>query len=98
MGSFTADPDRLDHVVDQMTKFGSDLAAALDDVDARITRLHTTWTGDAADQHRRDHDRWRQDIADMQAALTQMCNNAATASTNYRNAVTTNARMWEQLR
>jgi len=98
MGAFRVDPDRLDGIIDQITRFDSQMEAALDEVDARINRLHATWTGEAADQHRRAHDEWQRGAAEMRAALAAMRANAATARANYTNAITANVRMWEQLR
>jgi WXG100 family type VII secretion target len=98
MGPYRVDLHRLADIVDQISRFEQHLDAALEDVDARVDKLHTTWTGDAAIAHQTAHDEWKRGVADMRAALAVMRSNASTAHANYSNAVTTNAGMWEQAR
>lgn len=98
MPGFKVDLDRLDDIVEQITRFDSRLEKALEDVDARVNRLHATWSGEAATRHQQAHDEWRRGAAEMRAALAVMREIASTARTNYASATTTNVGMWEPLR
>ncbi|WP_018680391.1 WXG100 family type VII secretion target [Actinokineospora enzanensis] len=98
MVEFRVDPAHLDHVVDEVSRFDTHLQAALDDADKRVDQLHATWSGDAADRHRLAHEEWKRGAGKMREALTAMREIARTASGNYTDAATANARMWEQLR
>ena len=70
--------------------------AALEDVDGRVDRLHATWSGAAAAEHRRAHEEWLRGVAEMRAGLAAMRRNAGIAHGNYSSAATSNARMWGQ--
>ncbi len=96
MDGYRVDLDRLADIVDQISKFDKRIEAALEDADGRVDRLHTTWTGEAAAEHRRAHDEWQLGVAEMRAGLTEMRRNAEIAHANYSSAVTTNSRMWGQ--
>lgn len=97
-GGYRVDLDRLADIVDQIDRFDQHLETSLEDADARVAKLHTTWTGTAAAAHQRAHDEWKRGVAEMRAALAVMRGNALTAHGNYRSAATTNADMWEQAR
>jgi WXG100 family type VII secretion target len=98
MAGYRVDLHRLADIVDQIGRFEQHLDTALADVDARVDKLHTTWTGDAATAHRQAHEEWQRGVAEMRAALAVMRSNARTAHGNYSSAVTTNADMWGQAR
>ena len=98
MAKFTVDLDRLDDIVAEISRFDQRLESALADADARVNRLHGTWTGAAAEAHRKAHEEWQRGAAEMRAALAVMRQCATTAQDNYRAAATTNARMWAQAR
>jgi WXG100 family type VII secretion target len=87
----------LSHVVEELDRFQTHLAAALEEVDAKVTELHGTWTGDAAEAHQAAHDQWKQGADDMGAGLETMRENASTAHANYTSAVTANAAMWKEV-
>jgi WXG100 family type VII secretion target len=90
-GRFRVEPAQLSNVVEQMSRFEQQLQTALEDVDARVTRLHATWTGTAAEAHQEAHERWQHG-----APLVVMRQIATTAHSNYTNAVTANTSMWGQ--
>ena len=96
MDGYRVNLDRLADVVDQLTMFDQRIEAALEDADGRVDKLHTTWSGAAAEQHRRAHADWQRGVAEMRAGLAEMRRNAELAHGNYRSAVTANGRMWEQ--
>ncbi|HEX4725188.1 MAG TPA: WXG100 family type VII secretion target [Pseudonocardiaceae bacterium] len=98
MAEFTVDLDRLDDVVAEISRFDQRLEAALEDADNRVNQLHTTWRGTAATRHQQAHEEWQRGIAEMRAALAVLRQNAATARSNYGNAVTANVGMWGQAR
>jgi WXG100 family type VII secretion target len=98
MAPFKVDLDRLDDIIEQISKFDKRVESALHDADAQVDRLHGTWHGEAATKHRQAHDEWQRGVREMRAALEVMRKNASTAHANYHGAVTTNVRMWEQVR
>jgi WXG100 family type VII secretion target len=98
MDGYRVDLDRLADMIDQISQFDQRIESAQEDVDKQVDRLHTTWTGQAAAAHRQAHAEWMRGVAEMRAGLTEMRRNAGVAHDNYRSAVTTNSRMWEQAR
>ena len=96
MGGYRVDLDRLADIIDQVGQFDQRIESALEDADGRVDRLHATWTGEAAVQHRLAHEEWQRGMAEMRAGLAEMRRNAQIAHGNYSSAVTTNSRMWEQ--
>lgn len=93
-GGHRVDPDHLMGSVDQMKRFERRLEAALADVDAKVNRLHATWSGAAAAKHRDAHLRWLQGAQEMRAALVVMRDIATTAHGNYTGAVSANVGIW----
>ena len=55
-GRFRIDPHQLADVIDQLTRFDKHLEDALAQADERVNRLHTTWTGAAAIEHKAAHE------------------------------------------
>jgi WXG100 family type VII secretion target len=96
MDGYRVDLDRLADIVDQITKFDQRIETALENVDQRVDRLHTTWTGQTAAQHRQAHEEWQRGVVELRAGLAEMRRNAETAHDNYRSAIGSNSRMWEQ--
>jgi len=95
---FRVDPDQLADVIDQMTRFDKHLEDTLEQADARVNRLHTTWTGAAATEHKAAHEKWKHGAQKMRAGLNTMRQNASIAHGNYTGAATSNEVMWEQAR
>jgi WXG100 family type VII secretion target len=62
-------------------------------VDGQIADLHTSWSGEAADAHRENHDEWSAAAAQMREALGQLREAAHTAHRNYTEAVEVNLAM-----
>jgi WXG100 family type VII secretion target len=97
-GRFRISPDQLSAIVEEMDRFETHLEDALTQADARVNRLHTTWSGPAADAHRAAHDEWKHGAEEMRAALATMRRIATTAHANYTGAASANSSMWEQAR
>ncbi len=93
---FSVDLDRVQTAIEAMTRFDTALDVHLERLDARMDRLHTTWTGDAAEAHRRAHAQWLRAARDMRDALKTMRSISETAHRNYRAAVAANVRMWDE--
>lgn len=89
---------QLSDVIEQIDRFDKHLEAALEQADARVNRLHATWSGQAAQAHRAAHDKWKHGAEQMRAALAVMRQNAAAAHGNYSDAVKANTSMWGQAR
>lgn len=64
------------------------------EIDSRVTRLHTSWTGAAAAAHAEAHQHWVRGGAMMREALTRLEKAATTAHGNYTGAMSTNLGMW----
>jgi ESAT-6 family protein len=93
-GGFRVDPAQLWEAIEQLTRFEQHLVSALEQADARVDRLHATWTGAAAAEHRAAHQRWQRGAEEMRQALVVMRQIATTAHENYTAAAAVNARMW----
>jgi WXG100 family type VII secretion target len=84
------------NLVERIAQFDQHLESMLNDVDSRVNRLHASWTGAAADEHRQAQNEWKQGAEKMRAALVTMRQIAVTAHNNYTLAASTNVSMWRQ--
>jgi WXG100 family type VII secretion target len=94
MTSFAIDLELLAALVERMTACGNRLVEVQDDVDARVKRVHGTWTGAAAAQHVQAHERWIAGARQMHEALIVLRSIASMAEENYGAAIQANAQMW----
>jgi WXG100 family type VII secretion target len=94
MTAYSVDLDELDALVARMARFDAALAEHMAKLDARIVRLHRTWTGDAAIAQKAEHDKWMQAARDMRQAMAVMRSAGRTAHANYTRALAANASMW----
>lgn len=92
--AFRVDPQALADVVQRMTAFQRYAEDMITEIDSRVTRLHTTWTGGAAAAHAEAHQHWVRGEAMMREALAQLGKAATTAHANYTGAMSTNLGMW----
>jgi WXG100 family type VII secretion target len=92
--SFRVDPQALADAAQRMAEFQRYAEDMISEIDSRVTRLHTAWTGEAAAAHAEAHQHWVRGEAMMRAALAQLKNAAATAHGNYTGAMSTNLGMW----
>ncbi len=92
--AFRVDPQALADVVQQMAAFQRYAEDMITEIDSRVKRLHTTWTGQAAAAHAEAHQHWVRGEAMMREALAQLEKAATTAHGNYTGAVSTNLGMW----
>lgn len=95
---FAVDLEELLGTVDVMARCGAELDVLLDDVAERIAGLHLTWSGEAAAAQATAQAEWEAGFREMREALAAMRAVADVAHGNYRDAVATNLRMWEQVR
>lgn len=98
MDGYRVDLGQLEAVMARLERFDRVLEWVLADADQQVERLHRTWTGQAAAQHREAHQKWAQGAADLKQALAEMHQVAATAHGNYSRAADTNVAMWRQVR
>ncbi len=87
-------PEALADAVQRMAEFQRYAEDMITEIDSRVTRLHTTWTGQAAAAHAEAHQHWARGEAMMREALAQLKQTAATAHGNYTGAMSTNLAMW----
>lgn len=97
MTAYSVDLDQLDRVIGQMAKFDTALDEHMKKLDARINRLHTTWSGDAAKAHKVEHDKWMQAAREMRHAMATMRSAGNTAHANYTRAIAANVSMWDEV-
>jgi WXG100 family type VII secretion target len=94
MPAFAVDLEVLQDVIDRMVAFERGLERRLDEVDARVARLHGAWSGAAADEHRLIHREWLAGAQRMHAAIVTLRRIGATAQANYASAIAANRGMW----
>ncbi|MGH8963646.1 MAG: WXG100 family type VII secretion target [Jatrophihabitantaceae bacterium] len=94
MSVFAIQLEALADAVDRMTLFERSVQERLDEIDARMSRLHGTWAGLAAEEHRAAHARWMAGAQELRGAVATLHRIGATAHSNYSAAITANQRMW----
>jgi WXG100 family type VII secretion target len=96
MTIYSVDLDELDAVITRMGKFDAALDEHLNKLDARIARLHKTWSGEAAVAQKAEHDKWMQAAREMRQAMATMRSAGKTAHGNYTRAIAANVDMWNE--
>jgi WXG100 family type VII secretion target len=94
---FSVDLDRMEFVTERMARFDTALDVHLENLDARIRRLHVTWSGDAAQAQHDAHEEWLRAAGQMRAALATMRSITETAHGNYQAAIQANLSMWDDV-
>jgi WXG100 family type VII secretion target len=92
--AFRVDPQALADAVHRIAAFQRYAEDWIAEIDSRVTRLHASWTGDAAAAHAEAHQHWVRGEAMMRQALAQLEKVATTAHGNYTGAMSTNLDMW----
>lgn len=92
---YTVDLDLLDQRIGQLEDFERSLDRALKQLETPAKQLDDTWTGLAAEAHRKAHRAWMRDAAEMRKALAGLREAARIAHKNYHGAATANLAMWE---
>lgn len=92
--AFRVDPQALTDAVQRMAAFQRYAEDMITEIDFRVTRLHTSWTGEAATAHAEVHQHWVRGEEMMRQALAQLKKVATTAHGNYTGAMSTNLGMW----
>ena len=85
---------QMQAAIDHMAKFGQEVTEVLDDVDAAMAALRSTWHGEASDQQAQAQQQWDEGAEQMTAALEQLKTIAEAARKNYSDAVNENGQMW----
>jgi WXG100 family type VII secretion target len=85
---------QMQAAIDHMAKFGQEVTEVLDDVDAAMAALRSTWHGEASDQQAQAQQQWDEGAEQMKAALEQLKTIAEAARKNYSDAVNKNGQMW----
>jgi WXG100 family type VII secretion target len=94
MARYLVQTEELDAVIARMQAYEQHLLEAIQNADKRVSAMHATWSGRAAEAHQAAHARWRADATAMHAALSRMRAIAATAHGNYTATIATNTGMW----
>lgn len=85
--------NELERFVEKLQAFERHAEAVTARIDGQIAHLHTSWSGDAADVHRAQHDKWVAAAAEMREALTGLREAAHNAHRNYTDAANMNVAM-----
>lgn len=94
MSAFAVQLEALAEVVERMDLFEREVEERLGELESRMSRLHGTWSGAAADEHRAAHPRWLAGAREMRDAVAALRRTGSTAHANYSAAITANQRMW----
>ena len=80
--------------VESLGKFDDKTQGWLDDVSARAQRLHTSWSGEAAEAHKEHRERWNAGMAKMREGLAKLKEQAASDHARYTGLIEHQQRMW----
>ena len=96
--SYAADLELAARVVTTLSSVEDHLDEVVTDLRWRVAHLHESWGGLASLAHVDAHGSWESSYGEMREALTAMRRAIRTASDNYAEAASDNARMWGALR
>lgn len=85
--------DELTAFVGRLQSFEGRAEAIAARIDSQVAGLHDTWSGQAAEAHRAQHDEWMAGAAQMREALAQLRAAAHHAHRNYTDAAQLNVDM-----
>ena len=94
MSAIRVDLELIEDLVARMAAFEQHVGSLLDDLDARMRRMHVAWSGAAAAEQAEAHAAWTSGAREMTQSLTVLRSIAATARENYAAAVAANVAMW----
>ncbi|WP_041406821.1 WXG100 family type VII secretion target [Segniliparus rotundus] len=86
--------DQLLAHVERCEEFDKKVEDWLDQIDAAIARLHTSWSGEAAAAQREQHDRWVAGAREMRDALARLKDQAAADHGRYAGLIGHQRGMW----
>lgn len=95
---FQVDLDELSRVMSEMQGFERSLRRRLAELESTIENLHMSWTGSAADAHRRAHAELAAGAEEVHRSLSEMREAGEHAHAGYSAAAEANATMWSQVR
>ncbi|OBG80391.1 MULTISPECIES: WXG100 family type VII secretion target [unclassified Mycobacterium] len=94
MSRYSVDLDRLQEFADRLAAFNSSAEHVAGEAEQQVAVLHSSWTGDAADAHRRYHTEWMDAVSQMREALNALRTKIASAHRDYSGTVAHNVAMW----
>lgn len=92
--AFRVDTEALAEALQLMSEFAQHTESVVAEIDALVTNLHETWSGQAAAAHAEAHRHWSHGEAMMREALAQLKTAGMTAHHNYTGAMAANRTMW----
>lgn len=90
----TARFGELDGLAGTIDRTVTEIRTELDTLNGQVAALTELWTGSAADGFQHTLALWRSAADDLRDGLDRLGRIVRTTHGNYRNAVTTNTRMW----
>lgn len=97
MTAYDVDLDELRATLADLAACQRDLVGIAVEIDHAQTRLHSGWSGRAADAEVSSYDTWRDGCADMVTALAGLRAIVTAADESYSRAASANVRLWEQV-
>ena len=92
--AFSVDPSALEDAARRMGEFVRYTQSMIAEIDALVTHLHGTWSGEAAAAHAEAHRHWARGEANMREALARLTAAGTAAHHNYTGAMNANTNMW----
>lgn len=92
--SYRVDTVALTALTDRMQRVETDLADSVDAARAALARVHATWNGAAADEHRAAAQRWAGGAQRMHEALASLRATLRVAEDRYDALCSANVAMW----
>lgn len=94
---FTVDLDTLAHLIARMSQCEDTLDDLTNEVEHTVSRMHETWSGEAAQAQRLAHAKWEHGLMLMRASITDLREKSNTAHQNYQAAGDANMQMWQDI-
>jgi WXG100 family type VII secretion target len=94
VSAFAVQLESLVDVVERMALFERQVEDRLAELETRMSRLHASWSGAAAEEQLAAHRRWADGAREMREAVAGLRRVGSTAHSNYSGAIAANQRMW----
>jgi WXG100 family type VII secretion target len=91
---YRVDLDQLLEHVERCEEFDKKVEEWLDQIEQAVTRLHVSWSGDAAAAQRDYHDRWVAGAQEMRDGLGKLRDRAQTNHDSYSGLIEHQRGMW----
>lgn len=94
MTAYSADLPSLESLVISAADIGNTIEKRVSEVERAVEDLHIDWTGNSAEQHRKNAQTWHRSMLKMRSALDDLRSAIAAARDAYSDNADHNRRMW----